>query len=73
MLSPGGYREFYHVILRAPSVGGQAGSMDEFRVAKVARSGNWLWAEYMNVASNGVFNTYEMATRWSSGIGVSFR
>ncbi len=47
--------------------------MDEFRVAKVARSGNWLWAEYMNVASNGVFNTYEMATRWSSGIGVSFR
>jgi len=33
------------------------GSMDEVRVASVTRSANWIWAEYMNAASNDVFAT----------------
>ncbi len=35
-----------------------AGSMDEVRVSGVPRSTNWIWAEYLNMASNTVFNKY---------------
>lgn len=31
------------------------GCMDEVRISSVTRSANWIWAEYMNAASNGVF------------------
>ena len=30
------------------------GLMDEIRISSVARSSNWIWAAYMNVASNSV-------------------
>jgi hypothetical protein len=33
------------------------GSMDETRISSVARSANWIWAEYMNMASNALFNS----------------
>jgi hypothetical protein len=32
--------------------------MDEVRVESVGRSANWLWACYMNMASNSLFNSY---------------
>ncbi len=35
-----------------------SGSSDELRVSTVIRSDNWLWAEYLNAASNTVFNNY---------------
>ncbi len=34
-----------------------AGSIDEVRIEGVARSSNWVWACYMNMASNSFFNT----------------
>ncbi len=33
------------------------GRLDEVRVSGVPRSANWLWATWLNIASNGVFNT----------------
>jgi uncharacterized repeat protein (TIGR02543 family) len=33
------------------------GYIDEVRLSSVARSANWLWASYMAMASNSVFNT----------------
>jgi len=33
------------------------GVMDEVRISSVPRSANWIWAEYMNAASNDVFAT----------------
>ncbi len=35
------------------------GVIDELRVSSVARSADWLWAEYMTMASNGLFTGYE--------------
>ena len=32
------------------------GLLDEARVATAQRSTNWVWAEYVNMASNGTFN-----------------
>ena len=32
--------------------------LDEARISSVARSTNWVWAEYLNMASNTVFNNY---------------
>lgn len=34
------------------------GIVDEFRVESVARSTNWVWATWMNMASNSAFATY---------------
>ena len=34
------------------------GDLGETRVSSVARDANWVWAEYMNMASNTVFNLY---------------
>ncbi len=34
------------------------GLMDEVRISSVARSANWLWATWLNVASNDAFNCY---------------
>ncbi len=34
------------------------GAMDEARISSVARSANWIWAEWMNLASNSVFLDY---------------
>ena len=35
-----------------------AGALDEVRTASVARSTNWIFAEWLNMASNSVFNFY---------------
>jgi len=35
-----------------------SGVLDEVRISNVARASNWVWACYMNMASNGVFNIY---------------
>ena len=34
------------------------GTIDEVRLSDAARTPDWLWAEYMNVASNDVFMAY---------------
>ncbi len=34
------------------------GLIDEARISSVARSTNWIWAEYVNMASNTVFSNY---------------
>ena len=34
------------------------GPLDEVRLSAVPRSSNWVWACYMNMASNSVFNSY---------------
>ena len=36
------------------------GAMDEFRFSSVARSADWVWAEYMTVAGNDTFTTYNV-------------
>jgi hypothetical protein len=38
------------------------GFLDELRLCAVARSTNWIWAEYLNTASNTIFNTYGTAS-----------
>jgi hypothetical protein len=35
-----------------------SGLIDEVRASAVYRSGNWLWATWMNAASNSQFNSY---------------
>jgi hypothetical protein len=35
-----------------------AGTIDEVRVSRVTRSADWLWACWMNIASNSTFNAY---------------
>ncbi|NLE68273.1 MAG: hypothetical protein GX608_12710 [Lentisphaerae bacterium] len=34
------------------------GPLDEVRLSAVPRASNWVWACYMNMASNSVFNSY---------------
>jgi hypothetical protein len=34
------------------------GQLDELRVEAIARSSNWVWAAYQNVASNTAFASY---------------
>jgi hypothetical protein len=34
------------------------GTLDEARIASVARSANWVWAEWMSSASNALFASY---------------
>jgi len=34
------------------------GIVDEMRISSVARSTNWVWAEYQNMANNTSFNGY---------------
>jgi len=38
------------------------GKLDEVRISRAARSGEWLRAEYLNMASNSVFQSYPGAT-----------
>jgi formylglycine-generating enzyme required for sulfatase activity len=35
-----------------------AQNLDEFRIESVVRSTNWIFATYLNIASNSVFNSY---------------
>jgi hypothetical protein len=34
------------------------GTLDEARISSIARSSNWVWGEYMTMASNLVINSY---------------
>ena len=43
------------------------GTFDEVRISSAARSANWVWAEYQNMASNTVFQAYGAETAQSSG------
>ena len=38
------------------------GNIDEVRISSVARSTNWVWAEFQNMASNSAFQSYGSAT-----------
>jgi alpha-galactosidase len=44
------------------------GNLDEVRISNVARSANWIWAEYMTMASNAVFNTYGAVTLYTAPV-----
>jgi hypothetical protein len=46
------------------------GAMDEVRIATDASSDNWIWAEYMNMASNTVFNNYGKMEKQASPKGT---
>ncbi|MEM7395631.1 MAG: LamG domain-containing protein, partial [Verrucomicrobiota bacterium] len=43
------------------------GLIDEARIARVSRSTNWVWATWLNMASNDVFNTYGPVERIDPG------
>ena len=43
------------------------GNLDEIRAESVVRSSNWIWACYMNMASNSSFNTLGNFTTDASG------
>lgn len=49
------------------------GAMDEVRIASVARSEAWVWAEYLTMASNTVFNSYGNVQSAASGTIVTIR
>jgi hypothetical protein len=42
------------------------GAMDEVRISSVARSTNWVWAEYQTMANNTTFNNYGAVTNLPS-------
>ncbi len=46
------------------------GTQDEVRVSATARSANWVWAEYMNMASNNVFNSASPIIRTDAGFST---
>lgn len=47
-----------------------AGAMDEARLMNSAASPAWVWAEYMNIASNEIFNSYGAVD--SSGLRITY-
>jgi hypothetical protein len=49
------------------------GRMDETRLATIARSTNWVWAEYMNMASNGAFATFGQPVNLKTGTSIIFQ
>ena len=51
----------------------QNGRSDEVRISNNARSANWIWAEYMNMASNTVFNSYGAVSVKLAGTSCYFR
>jgi hypothetical protein len=46
------------------------GPMDEVRISTVARSTNWVWAEYMNIASNASFLGFSTTESVQMGVPV---
>jgi hypothetical protein len=49
------------------------GMLDETRIAAVARSTNWVWAEYMNVASNSAFLSFQAPINLKTGSVIVFQ
>ncbi len=47
------------------------GSLDEGRLMRVPASSNWVWAAWMNAASNGAFNAYGAAESQGLTVRVS--
>jgi hypothetical protein len=70
--APGYWRIGYDNVGGWPNANGAyvQGTLDEARVAQVARSANWVWAEYQNMASNGVFQLYGMALANDSSLPI---
>ena len=52
---------------------GIAGMLDEVRISNTARSSNWVWATWMNMASGSVFNAYSPVVQTFYGTLFSFR
>jgi hypothetical protein len=48
------------------------GMIDEVQLSSVARSSNWVWACYLNQASNAVFSTFGPMARASGPAGTVF-
>ena len=44
------------------------GSVDEVRISNVVRSSNWVWACYLNQASNQLFSSYGTAQPYLPGL-----
>jgi hypothetical protein len=42
------------------------GSLDEVRISNVARTSNWIWAEYMTMAANPLFTSYGAVTPYTA-------
>jgi alpha-galactosidase len=42
------------------------GTLDEVRMSSLARSANWVWAEYQNMSSNSIFNSYGLVNLYAS-------
>ena len=61
--------------LSSPSSEAFDGQMDEVRLSKKARSANWIWATYLTMASNTVFNNYGAMEKQPSprGTVIMFR
>jgi archaellum component FlaG (FlaF/FlaG flagellin family) len=47
-----------------------AGVLDEVRISNLPRSSNWVWAEYMNMGSNEVFNTYGAVALYAPAVSA---
>lgn len=47
--------------------------MDEVRVSSVAISSNWVWASWLNQASNNVFNTYGPVVKNKRGMVINVK
>jgi len=43
------------------------GILDEVRICRTDRSSNWVWATYLNMASNNVFFTYGPVVKRTTG------
>jgi hypothetical protein len=48
-----------------------AGALDEVRAASAMRTGDWIWAEWMNAASNAAFNAMGRVIESSVGTALS--
>jgi hypothetical protein len=47
------------------------GQLDEARIATVSRSSNWLWAAWLNIASNSFFNSTAPVLRQQPALTLS--
>jgi alpha-galactosidase len=46
------------------------GALDEVRMSSLARSANWVWAEYQNMSANSVFNNYGPVSLYAPPISL---
>jgi hypothetical protein len=48
------------------------GMMDECRIYKMVCSTNWVFADYMTIASNSIFQVYSTVSRRTKGTTIFF-